>query len=320
MRQTGTLMMNSVKWFVKERESNQPPQPAFRDDAPSCAIYRVARHPNVLDVFAPTLQISRQDCRREIHPEEIFPQAECCDRPENKRPGHNCQRQFRPNALANALASDRRRRTKEGSQENKRRINQSEIQLEKCGQTSLPPWHGRLREWPKFVISLRREISMMGLMNDAIEAETHQTQRADHDSIELIEAAIFSEKPVRGLVQTDEHAVHQMAGNKHERHRQPDQSAVHRYSEHRLQRKPNRKREAETPRAIPSAAMHLAEIFVDGGGSLRSVQHFRDSVLRRAADARQNSLKYAIETFNVTSGKQILAKKPRDFQAFAGLQ
>ena len=51
--------------------------------------------------------------------------------------------------------------------------------------------------------------------------------------------------------------------------------------------------------------------------SLRSVQHFRDSVLRRAADARQNSLKYAIETFNVTPGKQILAKKPGDFQTFA---
>ena len=50
---------------------------------------------------------------------------------------------------------------------------------------------------------------------------------------------------------------------------------------------------------------------------MRSVQHFRDSALRRAADARQNSLKYAIETFDVTLGKQILAKKPGDFQAFA---
>ena len=258
-------MMNAVKWFVKERESNQSPQPAFRDDAPSCAIYRVARHSNVLDVFAPTLQISRQDCRREIHPEEIFPQAECCDRPENKRPGHNCQRQFRPNAPANTLASDRRRRTKEGSQENKRRINQSEIQLEKCGQTSLPPWHGRLREWPKFVISLRREISMMGLMDDAIEAETHQTQRADHDSIELIEAAIFSEKPVRGLVQTDEHAVHQMAGNKHERHRQPDQSAVHRYSEHHFSESQTENKKLKRPAQYPVRLMHLAEIFVDGG-------------------------------------------------------
>ena len=69
---------------------------------------------------------------------------------------------------------------------------------------------------------------MMRLMNDAIETEAHQAQRADHDSIKLIEAAIFSEKPVSRFVQADESAVHQMADNKHERHRQPDQSAVHR--------------------------------------------------------------------------------------------
>ena len=67
--------------------------------------------------------------------------------------------------------------------------------------------------------------------------------------------------------------------------------------------------------------MHLAEFFVvKWRRSLRSIQHFRDSALRRTADARQNSLKYAIETFNVTLGKQILAKKPGDFQTVAGLQ
>src|SRR4029077_6801479 len=223
------------------------------------------RHSNVLDVFAPTLQISRQDCRREIHPDEVFPQAECCDHPKNKRPGRNDQRQFRPNAAAHTLASDRRRRTKESSQENKRRIKESEIQLEKCGQTSLPPWHGRLREWPKFVISLRREIRMMRLMNDAIETEAHQTQGADQDAVKLIEAAIFSEKPVGGLVQTDEHAVHQMACNKHERHRQPDQSAVHRYNEHDFSESQTENKKLKRPAQYPVRLMHLAEIFVDGG-------------------------------------------------------
>ena len=106
---------------------------------------------------------------------------------------------------------------------------------------------------------------MMRLMNDAIETETHQAQRADHDSIELIEAAIFSEKPVRGLVQTDEHAVHQMAGNKHERHRQPDQSAVHRYSEHHFSESQTENKKLKRPAQYPVRLMHLAEIFVDGG-------------------------------------------------------
>ena len=49
---------------------------------------------------------------------------------------------------------------------------------------------------------------------------------------------------------------------------------------------------------------------------MRSVQHFCDSALWRTADARQNALKYAIEIFDVTPRKQILAKKPGDFQAF----
>ena len=67
---------------------------------------------------------------------------------------------------------------------------------------------------------------MMRLMNDAIETEAHQAQRADNDAIKLIEAAIFSEKPVSRFVQTNESAVHQMADNKNKRDRQPDQSAA----------------------------------------------------------------------------------------------
>ena len=86
MGQAGTLMMNSMKRFVKQRESNQPSQPALRDDAASRAVYRVARHPDVLDVLAPILQISRQKRRREMHPEEISPQTECCHRPEDQSP------------------------------------------------------------------------------------------------------------------------------------------------------------------------------------------------------------------------------------------
>ena len=106
MRQTGTLMMNSVKRFVEQRESDQPPHPAIGDDAASRAIYRVARHPDVLDVLAPVLQISRQDRWHEIHPNEISPEAEYCDCPEDQSPRHDCQRQFRPNAAAHTFVSD----------------------------------------------------------------------------------------------------------------------------------------------------------------------------------------------------------------------
>ena len=74
----------------------------------------------------------------------------------------------------------------------------------------------------------------MCLMNGTIETEAHQTQRGDHDAIKVIEAAIFSEKPVGRFVQADETAVHQMADDEHQRHCQPDQSMLHRYSEQRF--------------------------------------------------------------------------------------
>ena len=89
VRKAGTLMMNAVKWFVKERESNQSPHPTLCDDAPGCAIYRVARHSDVLDVFAPVLQVGRQDCRHEIQPKKIFPQAECCGCPQDQSPRYD---------------------------------------------------------------------------------------------------------------------------------------------------------------------------------------------------------------------------------------
>ena len=76
----------------------------------------------------------------------------------------------------------------------------------------------------------------MRLMNDAIETEAHQAQRADHDAVELIEAAIFSEKPVSRLVKTDESAVHQMADDKNERDRQPDPTRAARSPRALLQR------------------------------------------------------------------------------------
>ena len=93
----------------------------------------------------------------------------------------------------------------------------------------------------------------MRLMNDAIETEAHQAQRADNDPIKLIEAAIFSEKPVSRLMQADESAMHQMADNKHKRHRQPDQSAMHRYSEHHFSENQTENEKLKRTRARPSA-------------------------------------------------------------------
>jgi hypothetical protein len=70
---------------------------------------------------------------------------------------------------------------------------------------------------------------MVRLMNDAIETEAHEAQRANHNAVELIEPAIFPEQAVGRFVEADEDAMHQMADNKHEWNSQPAQSAVHGY-------------------------------------------------------------------------------------------
>ena len=53
-------MMNAMKWFVKERKATSRPSQLFATMLRDSAIYRVSGHSDVLDVFAPTLQISRQ--------------------------------------------------------------------------------------------------------------------------------------------------------------------------------------------------------------------------------------------------------------------
>src|ERR1700726_4122467 len=104
-------MMHAMKRFVQQGESDQPSQPTLRHDTPGRTVDRVARHSHVFDVLAPTLQISRQKCRPEMHPEEIFPQTECCHGPDEESPDHSSQHQFRPDPPTNALASNWSRRT-----------------------------------------------------------------------------------------------------------------------------------------------------------------------------------------------------------------
>jgi len=59
-------MMNAVKWFVKERESNQSPLPLCKRCSGLCHLTVSPRHSRRGSMyFFATRQISRQDCRRE---------------------------------------------------------------------------------------------------------------------------------------------------------------------------------------------------------------------------------------------------------------
>ena len=107
---------------------------------------------------------------------------------------------------------------------------------------------------------------MMGLMNDAIETETHEAQCANHHAVELIEPAIFPKKAVGRLVQADENAVHQMADNKRERDSQPDQSPVHRERKREFSEGETENEKLKCTSQHPVRFVHCAEIFVDSGG------------------------------------------------------
>ena len=108
MRQARFLMMNTVKRFVQETERTQTPQPTPRDDAAGRTVNRISCQSDMLDVFPPALQVRRHECWGEIQPEKIFPQPKYRDCPENYTPGHNDERQFRPNSPPHAVAPHRR--------------------------------------------------------------------------------------------------------------------------------------------------------------------------------------------------------------------
>jgi hypothetical protein len=161
-------------------------------------------------------------------------------------------------------------------------------------------------------------MSMMGLMDDPVEAEAHQTEGANHHPVEFIEASIFSEQPVSGFVQANQAAMHQVAGHQNERHRQPEPSSLHGERECHFGSDQTENEKLECLAQNPMWFMQLAEIFeFDRRLHGNSIQQFGNASFRRATNASEDPLKYAIEVFDVTLGKQILAKKPGDFRSGA---
>src|SRR6267378_5592370 len=102
-----------------------------------------------------------------------------------------------------------------------------------------------------------------------------------------------------------------MSGDQNERHCQPDPSSLHAYGKGRFGDHQTYDEKLERFAQNPMRFMQLAEIFdIDRCVHGNSIQQLRNTPLRRSADASEDPLKYAIQVFDVTSGKQILTKKP----------
>src|SRR6476661_6441920 len=70
VRQGGAFMMDSMKRLVQERKGGQSPRPTICDDASGGAVHGGSSQTDVLDVFAPALEIGGQKSGKEVHPNE----------------------------------------------------------------------------------------------------------------------------------------------------------------------------------------------------------------------------------------------------------
>ncbi len=79
MWQSDVKMVQPVVWLVQQGERYQPTLPAECDDAAGGAVDRIACEADVFDVFAPALEISRDERGHQIHPQEIGPELRIRD-------------------------------------------------------------------------------------------------------------------------------------------------------------------------------------------------------------------------------------------------
>src|ERR1700760_3729720 len=76
-------------------------------------------------------------------------------------------------------------------------------------------------------------------MSCSVQAEAHQAENADDDTVNLIQAPSLSQQSVRRLVKSDQHPMHQMAGAQYQKHRNPEGIKVQRSSQDGLVKKEN---------------------------------------------------------------------------------
>lgn len=123
-------------------------------------------------------------------------------------------------------------------------------------------------------------MGVMGLMNDAEEAEAHQAERPDHHPVEFIEATIFTEQSVGSFVQTDQRAMHQMSNHNHKQRRHPDEAVSNRQCQHRVRENQSENEKLKRALQDPMRVVRFTKVVGDGDsvhGRRFSRSEIRDS-------------------------------------------
>ena len=222
MRQSGILMVDTVVRLVQQSVGKDTSKPALRHNAPGGTVYRVAGQADVLDVFAPALQIRRDDRRRQIHPKEIFPQAEESDGRDQESPEDSGETQFFPNSPPHLAAPDDGIATDKVPKEKERRVKQAERKFEQGRTASRPTRNLRENKWPELGVAFPGKMDVMHLMHRAIKAEGNKAEHADKHAVEFIQPSAFPKQAVRSLVKTNQDPVHEMSCDQDQRQCEPD--------------------------------------------------------------------------------------------------
>jgi hypothetical protein len=208
MRQSGILMMHPVIRFVQQRVSKETTEPTFRYDTASRAVHGIPGQPEMFDVFAPALEIRRDHRRCQVEPKEIFPTTPKRERPQNSRPRNEGEGKLQPNSPPHFPTSNRRIGMEENTQEDERRIEQTDGQFEERSETTRPKWHPGQDEWPEFYVPFSGKMHVMHLVHRPVETKRKKTENAHKHAIEFIQSPALSQQTVGSLVKADEQSVH----------------------------------------------------------------------------------------------------------------
>jgi hypothetical protein len=141
-------------------------------------------------------------------------------------PNDGCENEFAPNAASHLFRANRRVFAEKGPHEDGRCEDEPGEKLEESKQHPAPARCLRIHEWPELLVALRAEMHVMRLVRCTVEREAREAQDADQHPIEFVEAAVLSQKAMRGFVKADEQAVHEMAREEDQGHSKPVPSAI----------------------------------------------------------------------------------------------
>src|SRR4051794_148679 len=178
MRQAGAQVVHGMKRLVQQREGKQAAGPSFGHNAASGALGGVPAQAHMLYIFAPALEIPRNDGRSEEDPCEIGPDMEPGDRTVKQAIKDGNERKLHPDPAAYLLILDEGVLAEKHSRKQNWREEKPRIQLDKGYKTPEPPGRVNLHEGPELFIASCRQVGMVRLVGDAIEREAHEAQGA----------------------------------------------------------------------------------------------------------------------------------------------